>query len=168
MRRYWQKGFSAVWWMVLVGVGVLLSAVAYVYGLPAYQDYQVQSKVSEVFVSADACRAEVSKIVLRTAAPALSTSLFGCDGGASSGVKISSYLRSIAVNSAGAITVTLDYRSLLGLTPFTSTLTLIPLSGNSTVLKNEDVNKVIVAWRCGSPQDGTTIPIKYLPSQCRG
>ena len=168
MRRYWEKGFGKVHLMVLAGGAVLLSVVAYVYGVPAYQDYQVQSKVAEVFVSADACRAEVSKIVLRTAAPVLSTSLFGCDGGASSGVKISSHLKSIAVNSAGAITFTLDYRSLSGLTPFTNTLTLVPLAGPNLVLRAEDVNKTIAAWRCGSPGDGTTIPSKYLPSHCRG
>ncbi len=168
MRRYCEQGFGKVQLMVMAGVAVLLSVVAYVYGLPAYQDYQVKAKVAEVFVSADACRADVSNIVQRTAAPVLSTSLFGCDGGASAGVKISRHLKSIAVNSAGAITLTLDYRSLLGLTPFTSTLTLIPLSGTNTVLKTADVNKAIVAWRCGSPQDGTTIPSKYLPSNCRG
>ena len=168
MIRVFKNAPGKASWVALLGGGIFLCLVAYVYGLPAYHDYQVQSKVAEVFVSADACRAEVSKIVQRTTAPLLSTSLFGCDGGASSGVKISSHLKSIAVNSAGAITLTLDYRSLSGLTPFTSTLTLIPLSGTNTVLKTEDVNKVIVAWRCGNHQDGTTIPSKYLPSSCRG
>lgn len=153
--------------MALTGGGLLV-LVAYVYGLPAYQEYQVQREVAEVFPSADACRAEVSQIVQRTSAPKLSTSLFGCDGGASSGVKISRHLKSIAVGPAGAITVTLDYQSLTGLTPYTNTLTLIPLAGPNSVLRTEDVSKTIVAWRCGSPGDGTTIPSKYLPSHCRG
>lgn len=168
MRRYWENGFGMLQWTVLAGGAALLSSVAYVYGLPAYQDYQVKSQVSEVFASADACRAEVSQIVQRTTAPVLSISMFGCDGGASSGVKISRHLKSIAVSSAGAITLTLDYRSLLGLTPFTSTLTLVPLSGPAAVLRTDDVNKTIFAWRCGSAKDGTTIPGKFLPSNCRG
>jgi type IV pilus assembly protein PilA len=168
MRLFLEKGLSKVQWMALAAGAVLLSAMAYIYGLPAYHDYQLQSKVSEVFVSADACRAEVSQIVQRTSAPVLSTSLFACDGGASSGAKISRHLKSIAVNSAGAITVTLDYRSLPGLTPFTSTLTLVPLSGPATVLGTGDVNKTIFAWRCGSPADGTTVAGKYLPSSCGG
>ena len=168
MKRFGQRGWSAVGFVVSAGACVLLGAVAYFYGVPAYHDYQVQNKVSEVFVSSDACRAEVAQIVQRTSAPRLSTSLFGCDGGASSGVKISRHLKSIAVGPAGAITLTLDYQSLSGLTPYTSTLTLIPLAGSNSVLRADDVNKTIAAWRCGSPGDGTTIPSKYLPSHCRG
>lgn len=168
MKRYRQNGFSTVRSMVVVGGVALLGTVVYVGVLPAYQNYQVQSKVVEVFVSADACRAEVSQIVQRTTAPVLSTAVLSCDGGASSGAKISRHLKSIAVSSAGAITVTLDYRSLSELTPITSTLTLVPLSDKTTVLKTGDVNKVIFAWRCGNPKDGTTIPSKYLPSNCRG
>lgn len=154
---------------LLVALGaVLLGIAAYVFVLPAYHDYQVQSKVSEVFVSADACRAEVSQIVQRTSAPVLSTSLFGCDGGVSLGAKISRHLKSIAVSSVGKITVTLDYRSLSELTPGSNILTLVPLSDATTVLGTGDVHKSIFAWRCGSPKDGTTIPAKYLPTNCRG
>ena len=154
---------------LLVALGVvLLGMAAYVFVLPAYRDYQVQRKVSEVFVSADACRAEVSQIVQNTSAPVLSTSLFGCDGGVASGVKISSHLKSIAVNSAGKITVTLDYRSLPELTPGSNILTVVPLSDATTVLSTGDAHKPVFAWRCGSPKDGTTLPSKYLPSHCRG
>ena len=168
MKRCGQRRWSTVGFVVLIGTCMLLGAIAYFYGVPAYDDYQVRSKVSEVFVSSDACRAEVAQIVQRTSAPRLSTSLFGCDGGASSGAKISRHLKSIAVGPAGAITLTLDYQSLSGLTPYTNTLTLIPLAGPNIVLRTEDVNKTIVAWRCGSPGDGTSIPSKYLPSYCRG
>lgn len=155
------------WPLVLASV-VLVSAVAYFFVFPAYQDYQVQQKVAEVFVAADVCRAQVSQIVQRTSAPVLSSALFACDGGASAGAKISRHLKSIAVRPAGAITVTLDYRSLMELTPTTSTLTLIPLADANNVLGTGDVRKTIFAWRCGSPKDGTTIPSKYLPADCRG
>ena len=167
MKRYLQRGFGTVQWIALAAGGLLI-LMAYVYGWPAYQDYQVQSQISEVFMSADACRVEVSQIVQKTSATKLSTSLFSCDGGASSGVKISRHLKSIAVGPAGAITVALDYHSLSGLTPYTNALTLIPLAGPNSVLTTDDVNKTISAWRCGSSNDGTTIPVKYLPSQCRG
>lgn len=168
MKRCGQRGWSTVRFVVSAGACVLLGTGAYFFGVPAYHDYQVQNKVSEVFVSSDACRAEISQIVQRTSAPRLSTSLFACDGGASSGVKISRHLKSIAVGPAGAITLTLDYRSLSDLTPYTNTLTTVPLAGPNSVLTAEDVNKTIAAWRCGSPSDGTTIPSKYLPSNCRG
>lgn len=168
MKRYWQKGFSMMPTLVVAGGVALLGAVAYFLGLPQYRDYQVQNKLAEVFVSINACRAEINQIVPPTTAPALTPGSFACDGGASSGVRISRHLKSIAVSSVGVITVTLDHRSLLELTPTTSTLTLVPLLDASTVLGTGDVHKTIFAWRCGSPQDGTTIPGKYLPSNCRG
>jgi type IV pilus assembly protein PilA len=154
--------------MAVAGSLALLGALAYVYALPAYRDYQVQSKVSEVFVSVDACRAQVNQIVKNTSAPVLTPALFACDGGASSGAPISRHLKSIAVRATGAITVTLDPQSVPELTRTTSTLTVVPLADASTALGSSDVRRTIFAWRCGSPQDGTTIPSKYLPSGCRG
>lgn len=153
--------------LVLGGVAIL-SAVGYFLVLPGYRDLQAQNKLAEVFVSLDACRAQINQLVQSTTAPALTPGLLACDGGASVGVKISPHLKSIAVSPVGAITVTLDYRSLPELTPTTSTLTLVPLSAANTVLRASDVHMPIFAWRCGSPQDGTTIPSQYLPSSCRG
>ncbi len=168
MKRDRLQGSNGMRWMAGLGAVGLLSVAAYLRVFPAYQDYRVQGKVAEVFVSVDACRAEVSQAMRVTTAPMLSTSLFVCDGGASSGVKISRYLKSIAVRSAGAITVTLDYRSLSELTQSTNTLTLVPLADASTALGSTDVHKAIVAWRCGDPKDGTTVPNRYLPADCRG
>ncbi|MFZ4478342.1 MAG: pilin [Rhodoferax sp.] len=168
MKNDRQKGFGAVHWSLLAAAAALLAAVGYLFALPAYEDYKVRSKVSEVFVSVDACRALVTQVVQSTSAPMLSTALFSCDGGASSGAKISRHLSSIAVRATGAITVTLDYRSLPELTRTSSTLTLVPLADANTALGSGDVRRPIFAWRCGSPQDGTTIPARYLPSNCRG
>jgi type IV pilus assembly protein PilA len=168
MGKFGSSGFGSVKLVSLLGGVVLLGAAAYSYLLPVYRDSQVQAKVAEVFVSTDVCRTEIAKIVQKTTAPALSTALFGCDGGASAGIKISSHLKSIAVGNAGKITVTLDFRSLTELSPVTSTLTMVPLVEASTDLGVGDVHKNIVAWRCGNPQDGTTILSKYLPSNCRG
>lgn len=168
MKRYWQKGFSMMPTLMVSGGVALLGAAAYFLGLPQYRDYQVKNQIAEVFVSINACRAETNQMVQQTTTPALTPALLACDGGASSGVKISRHLKSIAVSPVGVITVALDYRSLLELTPNTSTLTLVPLLDTSTVLGTGNVYKTIIAWRCGSPQDGTTIPGKYLPSNCRG
>jgi len=167
MNMYLQKGGSKLPWMIGVSIAVL-GVVAYVAFQPTYHNYQVQSKLADIFPSIDACRADVAQIVQKTTAEKLSTSLFGCDGGASSGVKISRHLKSIAVSNAGMITVTLDYRSLPELTPTSSVLTVVPLLDATTELKTTDVRKAIAQWRCGSAQDGTTIPSQYLPSNCRG
>ncbi len=168
MKSDLQKGFGALQWRIVLGGIALLAVVIYFFALPAYREYQVRSKVSEVFVSLDACRAVVAQVVLSTSAPMLSPALFSCDGGASSGAKISRYLASIAVRGNAAISVTLDYRSVPELTRTTSTLTLVPLADPNRVLGESDVRKPIFSWRCGSPRDGTTIPGQYLPSNCRG
>ena len=168
MMRLRQRGVSTVGAAATVAAVGLLAFAGYVLVMPAYHDGQVQTQVAEVFVSVDACRADVARVVQTTTAKELSTALFGCDGGASSGAKISKHLKSIAVGPTGAITVMLDFRTLAELTPTTSTLTAIPLSGPNTPLGTADVQKPLAGWRCGSPQDGTTVPAKYLPSGCRG
>lgn len=163
-----QKFSKTQWAVTLVTGAAILGAAAYGLMRPLYKNYQVRNQLDGVMLSVNACRADVSKIIQNTSANALSTSLFGCDGGASSGVKISRHLKSIAVSHAGAITVTLDYRSLPELSPITNALTLVPLANANTVLGTGDVRKAIHSWRCGSPQDGTTIPSQYLPANCRG
>ncbi len=147
---------------VLIGLGL------YFIGLPRYQNYQVQTKVANVLVSANACRGEVAQAVLKATAPQLTRAMFSCDGGASAGVKISPDLKSIAMGMTGSITVTLDFHHLPELTPTTNVLTLIPMINATQVLGVGDASKRIAAWRCGNASDGTTIPVQYLPSDCRG
>ena len=168
MNRNRQQGFGSKPVVVLFGLCALLGAFAYFSGVPAYYDYQVQKKVAEVFVSADVCRAEIKQFVEKNSASALNATPFACDGGVASGVKISPHLKSIAVSRVGAITATLDYRSLPELSPATNVLTWVPLIDATHALGIGDASKTIFAWRCGGPQDGTTIPARYLPSDCRG
>ena len=96
-----QKFSKTQWAVTLVTGAAILGAAAYGLMRPLYKNYQVRTQLDGVMLSVNACRADVSKIIQNTSANALSTSLFGCDGGASSGVKISRHLKSIAVSHAG-------------------------------------------------------------------
>ena len=52
MKRSIQKGFTLIELMIVVAIIGILAAVA----LPAYQDYTVRAKVSEVVLAASSCR----------------------------------------------------------------------------------------------------------------
>ena len=163
-----QNKKSIVPLVMVIGALAAICSVAYYFALPQYRNYQVQKKISEVLVSANACRAEIAQVVQKAKVPQLTTSLFFCDGGASSGVKISPYLKSIAVGMTGSLTVTLDARSMPELTSSSNILTLMPMVDATHILGVGDGGKRVFVWRCGHPADGTTIPSQYLPSACRG
>jgi type IV pilus assembly protein PilA len=57
MKRSMQKGFTLIELMIVVAIIGILAAVA----LPAYQDYTVRAKVSELIVGADSAKTCVTE-----------------------------------------------------------------------------------------------------------
>ena len=145
--------------MIVVAIIGILAAVA----LPAYQDYTVKAKVSEVVLAASSCRTTVTEAVQSSPAVDVSTVLPTVCAFTST-----KYVKEGEVDANGVITVTAQ--NITQLTPTTADqLTLVPIQTGSTELNGTtDGGKTIAGWRCGLATDGTTIPAKYLPGSCQG
>ncbi len=159
MRYRSQRGLTLIELMIVIAVIGILGALA----LPAYQDYTIRAKVSEMLLAANGCKTAVTETISSASGADVTTILpKACES------QSSKYVSGIAVDGNGVITVTGNHEALRGGTSASANaIALTPLqTGDTAINGSADGGKSVSGWRCG-PASSNPLPAKYLPASCK-
>jgi len=138
-----QKGFTLIELMIVVAIIAILAAIA----LPAYQDYTIRSRVTELAVMASSFKTTVAENIANNGGTIPATG--ACNGVGTTAATTN--MASITCTGAGEIKVTGDATRTKG-----TILTYKPTAGGAD-------SAVGTTWSCV----GSGSQAKYYPAECR-
>ena len=155
-----QQGFTLIELMIVVAIIGILAAVA----LPAYQDYTIRAKMSEVILAMSSCRTSITEVYQSGPTTAPAADGWGCEITTAS--QQTKYVSAVHTDVNGVVKATVQGISTV---VNTSVVSLVPMSNATTTATfTAGSSQSLFGWRCGASADGTTVPSKYLPGSCRG
>ena len=158
MKRTMQQGFTLIELMIVVAIIGILAAVA----LPAYKDYTIKAKMSEVMLAASGCRTTITEVFqTNTASGGPGEGNWGCESASAS----SKYVDKVETSAAGRITVTIASGLDSQFKNPDNVVILEPRDATDKPLTAPGTTSVQVhQWACGST---SAVVLKYLPGSCK-
>jgi len=142
------QGFTLIELMIVVAIIGVLAAVA----LPAYSDYIIRARVSEVILAASSCRTDVTEAaqILGQLPPGEED-----DGGVNCGDNTTTFVESVVWNGETVTATSTDVDELGD------------AAGGAVIMTPAEVNDGgnIPSWTCDGDD---TLTDEFLPASCRG
>jgi type IV pilus assembly protein PilA len=147
-------GFTLIELMITVAIIGIIAGIA----LPAYQEYTIRAKMSEVILAMASCRTSITELY-QGGGSAPGAGNWGCES-----VNTTKYVASIATDDDGVVTATIQN---VNINVNTKVVTMTPMATATTAASSAtDLGTGLFGWLCGGT--GSTVGRKYMPSSCRG